>query len=71
MEKSKPGKSVYLQIGFWLHKDGSIHLSGHGVRGFHVTVNEEPKKRNGHPTLYKRLASCLRQMGAPAPKSSN
>lgn len=67
MEKSKDGKSVYLHVGFWLEKDGSIHLAGRGVRGFHVAVNKEPERRNGHPTLYKRLADCLRQMGAPAP----
>ena len=67
MKKSQDGKSVYLEMGFWLEKDGSIHLSGKGVSGFHVAVNEDPAKRNGHPTLYKRLAACLKQMGAPAP----
>lgn len=71
MEKSKDGRSVYLKVGFWLEKDGSIHLSGHGVKGFHVAVNEDPQKRNGHPTLYKRLAACLRESGAPAPSDSN
>jgi hypothetical protein len=68
MQKSKNGKSVYLEVGFWLEKDGSIHLSGKGVRGFHVAVNPDPTRPNGHRTQYKRLAECLRQMGAPAPR---
>ncbi len=69
MEKSKNGRSVYLQVGFWLETDGSIHLSGRGVKGFHVAVNEDPKRPNGHPTLYKRLTACLKQMDALTPKS--
>ena len=68
MEVSKNGKSVYAKAGFWLEKDGSIHLAFQGVPGFHVAVNADPKKPNGHPTLFKRLAKLLAQSGAPAPK---
>jgi hypothetical protein len=57
---SKKGKSVYAQAGFWREKDGSIHLSFTGVAGFHVAVNEDPLKRNGHPTLFKRLDALLK-----------
>jgi hypothetical protein len=69
MDVSRKGKSVYVKMGMWLEKDGSIHFSAPGVHGFHVAVNREPEKRNGHPTLYKRLAKCLRDMGAPAPEN--
>ena len=67
MEVSKKGKSVYAEAGFWLEIDGSIHLSFKGVPGFHVAVNADPKKPNGHPTLFKRLAKLLADAGAPAP----
>jgi hypothetical protein len=67
MEVSKRGKSVYVRIGMFLYKDGSIHLTAPGILGFHVAVNKEPERPNGHPTLFKRLAKCLREKGAPAP----
>ncbi|MFN0217845.1 MAG: hypothetical protein ACKVP4_03405 [Hyphomicrobium sp.] len=67
MERSKDGNSVYLRVGFWLYEDGSIHMTGEGVKGFNIAVNEDPTRKNGHPTLYRRLANCLRAMGAPAP----
>ena len=66
---SKKGKRVYARAGFWLEKDGSIHLAFQGVRGFHVAINADPTKRNGHPTLFKRLAGLLAEAGAPAPKA--
>lgn len=71
MSVSKKGRSVYLEIGFWLEKDGSIHLAAKGVPGFHVAVNQDPQRRNGHPTLFRRLAKCLKKSGAPSPAISN
>jgi len=70
MRISKKGKSVFVEIGFWLEKDGSIHMGSNdpAVSNFHVAVNSDPKKPNGHPTLYRRLAGYLKQMGAPAPQ---
>lgn len=56
---SKKGKSVYAEAGFWREKDGWIHMSLKGVPGFHVAVNADPKKPNGHPTLFKRLDALL------------
>ncbi len=67
MQLSGDGNSVYLQVGFWLEKDGSIHMTGKDVEGFHVAINNDPTRKNGHPTLYRRLASCLSEMGASAP----
>jgi hypothetical protein len=67
MRVSSNGKSVHLEVGFWLHDDGSIHVTSNELEGFHVAVNSSPTRRNGHPTLFRRLAQCLRDMGAPAP----
>ncbi len=66
---SKKGKCVYARAGFWLEKDGSIHLAFEGVPGFHVAINDDPAKRNGHPTLFKRLARLLVEADATAPKA--
>jgi hypothetical protein len=71
MEVSKKGNAIYVSMGMWLEKDGSIHLTAPGVPGFHVAVNKEPERPNGHPALFKRLANCLRENGAPAPEDSN
>src|SRR5688572_24124444 len=67
MRVSSNGKSVHLEVGFWLHDDGSIHVTSNEVEGFHVAVNSSPSRRNGHPTLFRRLAQCLRDVVAPAP----
>ena len=70
MRISKNGKSVHVEIGFWLNDDGSIHDTSGALKGFHVAVNREPSRSNGHPTLYRRLARCLQEAGAPAPADS-
>jgi hypothetical protein len=67
MRLSKNGKSVYLEIGFWVAEDGSIHVAAKDIEGFNIAVNSDPGKSNGHPTLFKRLAKCLSDMGASAP----
>ena len=67
MRVSKNGKSVHIEIGFWLNDDGSIHITSSEAANFHVAVNEDSARANGHRTLYKRLAQCLREAGAPAP----
>jgi hypothetical protein len=69
MKLSKKGRSVYTEVGFWLEKDGSIHLGIKGDPTGHVAINEDPARRNGHPTLYRRLANALRKSGAPAPSN--
>mgnify|MGYP003431115468 CR=1 FL=1 len=69
MDVSAKGKSVYAEVGFWLEKDGSIHLTFKGVPGFHVAVNADPKKPNGHPTLFKRLTKLIQDAGASALKT--
>ena len=69
MRLSEKGRAVSTEIGFWLEDDGSIHMTIKGHRSGHVAVNADPKKRNGHPTLYRRLAEALRDARAPTPSS--
>ena len=61
MHSSKSGKSVHIDVGFWLQEDGSIHLTSNALKNFHVAINEDPDRKNGHPTLYKRLHKILEQ----------
>jgi hypothetical protein len=70
MRISKNGNSVHMEMDFWLNDDGSIYLTSNEVEGFQIAVNADPDRKNGHPSLYRRLAKCLSQMGAPAPKIS-
>jgi len=67
VRKSASGKSIHLDVAVFLYDDGSIHITANDIPGFHVAVNADPKRVNGHPTLFKRLAQCLREAGAPAP----
>jgi hypothetical protein len=67
MRASKPGKSVYLELGIWYDEaQGHIHLTAKNVPGFHTTVSANPTSRRGHPNLFGKLAKCLRDSGAPA-----
>ena len=65
---SEPGNSVYLQVGIWWDEpQGEIHLTVKGVHGFHTTVKYDPDSVRGHPNLFRKLASVLRDNGAPHP----
>ena len=65
MKRSKKGNAVYAGIGFWRQSDGSIHLTIKGATGAHVTINADPAKRNGHPTLFSRLDKLLKEAKTP------
>lgn len=68
MRKSKPGNSVYLEVGVWFNQEtGKIHMTAKDGDGFHTTVNDDPVSKRGHPNLYMKLAKCLRKAGAPHP----
>ena len=68
MRTSKPGKSVYLDVGIWYDEDqGHIHITAKNVKGFHTTVNADSASKRGHPNLFRKLAKCLKEAGAPAP----
>ncbi|MDD9991124.1 MAG: hypothetical protein OXP75_04955 [Rhodospirillales bacterium] len=71
MRKSKPGRSIYLEMGVWYDEaTGSIHMTAKGVHGFHTTERRDPELKRGHPNLFDKLAKCLRDSGAPAPQGS-
>lgn len=69
MRASKPGKSIYMELGFWYNDvDGHIHLTAKDVEGFHTTVNNDPGSKRCHENLYLKLAKCLKDAGAPHPE---
>ena len=61
------GKSIDIGVSVFRNADGSIHMTSRelikGKRSFHVAVNEDPTRKNGHPTLYKRLDALLAKAG--------
>ncbi len=68
MRTSKPGNSIYFEVGVWYNETtGSIHMTTKDAPGFHTTVRQDPKLKRGHPNMFKKLAKCLRDNGAPAP----
>ena len=68
MRTSKPGKSVYLDLGVWYDEERrEIHLTARNVEGFHTTVSNDPDSKRCHPNLFGKLAKCLRDAGAPHP----
>lgn len=70
METSKPGNSVYLEMGVWYDKEqGHIHLTAKNVHGFHTTINSDPTSKRGHPNLFAKLAKVLKDGGAPFPET--
>jgi hypothetical protein len=76
MRLSEKGRTVIMELGFWMNDDGTIHLTGNDpeVETFHVAIRQDPAKNSGHPYLYRELAKCLKQMGAKMPdlpESSN
>jgi hypothetical protein len=69
MRTSKPGKSVYLNVGIWFNEEtGNIHLTAQNVEGFHTTVNSRPDSVRSHPNLFAKLAKVLKGAGAPHPE---
>jgi hypothetical protein len=68
MRVSRKGNTVYARVGFWYdEEEGKIHMTFGGIPNGHVAVHPDPSKRQGHPTLFRRLEKALRDRGAPAP----
>ncbi len=61
-------KSAKIEITVWLD-DETIHVTSDAADDFHIAVNAEEDRPNGHPTLYRRLADVLRDAGVSIPKS--
>jgi hypothetical protein len=69
MQVDEDGRSVNLKVRFWLESDGSIRMASDADPSMRVIIKNDPGRPLGHPTLFKRLAECLRVMGVPAPTS--
>ena len=67
MEVSEDGRSVSLNVKFWFENDGSIRLTSEADPSLRVLIKNDPERPSGHPTLFKRLAQCLRVMGVAEP----
>ncbi|MGB6942725.1 MAG: hypothetical protein WBE37_10040 [Bryobacteraceae bacterium] len=72
MQKSTKGKTVTFPIDVWYDaKSGRIHVATNDAApeagDYIIAVSNDPKKANGHPTLFKRLRKILQAQGAPAP----
>ena len=67
MQVGEDGRSVRLNVKVWLESDGSIRLASDSDPSLRAIIKNDPERPLGHPTLFKRLAHCLRRMGVPAP----
>ena len=67
MHVGEDGRSVTLEVKVWFESDGSIRLASDADPALHAIIKNDPERPLGHPTLFKRLAQCLRVMGVPAP----
>jgi hypothetical protein len=67
MQVSEDRRSVSLNVKFWFENDGSIRLTSEGDPELRVIIKNDPERPSGHPTLFKRLAQCLRVMGVDEP----
>lgn len=62
-----PDKTVRLDVGIWYdQKSRYIKISAKGA--FISTVSNDPESKRYHPNLYKKLAKCLHDAGAPGPR---
>ncbi|OJY69554.1 MAG: hypothetical protein BGP16_07230 [Sphingobium sp. 66-54] len=60
------GKTARLAVGIWYNdRTGHIHVAAAGH--FISTVSGDPASKRYHPNLYRKLATCLRDMGKPHP----
>ena len=67
MHVGEDGRSVTLEVKVWFESDGSIRLASDADPALRAIIKNDPERPLGHPTLFKRLAQCLRVMGVPAP----
>lgn len=67
MHVAEDGRSVSLNVKFWLENDGSIRLTSEADPSLRVIIKNDPDRPLGHPALFKRLAKVLRIMGVPSP----
>jgi hypothetical protein len=69
MEVGEDGRSISLNVKVWMENDGSIRLASDANPSLRAIIKNDPDRPLGHPSLFKRLAQCLRVMGVPAPRA--
>lgn len=63
-------KSINLELRVWYdEKSRYIKLAGKGLTA--STVSNDPASKRYHPNLFRKLATALREAGAPAPDVTN
>ena len=69
MRTSKPGETVYLEIGIhYVKAKDHILLSTRDTFSSITTINRDPASKRGHPNLFAKLAKVLEEAGAPHPE---
>jgi hypothetical protein len=64
------GKSVRLDVNIWWNEStGHIHVAARD--GFISTISPDPDSKRYHPNLYRKMATVLREAGAPAPAAES
>jgi hypothetical protein len=59
-------KSIKLELRVWFDPNSRhIKLAGPGLAA--STVSNDPASKRYHPNLYRKLATALREAGAPSP----
>jgi hypothetical protein len=76
LSRGKNGKaphSVTFAIVFRKRPNGLVHITTNDPEavGFNVAISDDPTKRNGHPTLYRKLDAFLTMKGAYDASASN
>jgi hypothetical protein len=65
---SKNRKTITFELSAWWDPDDeSIHLASNESDTLIVTVCDDPKKKRGHPKLFRELTKMLKDAGALAP----
>ena len=60
------GKTVRLDVGIWYNETtGHIHIAAKD--SFISTISGEVSSKRYHPNLFRKLAKCLKESGAPHP----
>ena len=68
MQQIHDDGSVSLKVDLWFETDGSIRLALPGSSEPPVRIMNDAERPSGHPRLFRFLARCLRENGAPAPR---
>jgi len=63
------GKTANLEMNVWYNAEtGHIHIAA--PDHFISTISPDPSSKRYHANLYRKLATCLRDLGLPHPNPS-